>query len=482
MRKEYYLKSIREAVKLISSMQDSKGSFCTPFNEGIVKIPNARWQEAVLTLAWAENKGIGNYCGRVEKGIEYWRKLQNSNGSFPEIYDKSYAATAFSSIAIAQALKLLEKKLEKGVVEKAIGTLKKTKEYLTKHSNTCKTNQEVAALKALCEMKDFFSVSEEEIEKKKKNVFSNMTPSGFFKEDDGIDLGYSSLSWEMLESIGFMKESEEFVETLSHFIFPDGTLSANFSRSTGWIVLDQLEMLAESSQVAERILNLYIQADLNGLHSARHFLDERHLMTDAYRLCWAFDNCGKEGKPRARMPFEDADWIKEFPEKILVIRKPQHMSVFYFQNKFSQSTWFEKGLVANLSTNVGGNTVIRKYFTVESPESIEWKLENNLLSVKGTCRPNFFDKGKAGKGIGRAVNALKKEKFEKSFEFKNNEISINVMASKGVEKVPVLGSLKIKGFEEKRAGQEHNVVFLERKDFKVWEKEFEKELNYEIGE
>ncbi|HIH21450.1 MAG TPA: hypothetical protein HA222_02170, partial [Candidatus Diapherotrites archaeon] len=387
MRKEYYLKNIKEAVVAIKNSIGSDGCLCVPFQKKQVKIANSRWQEGALTLAWAQERLKQDLALEIEKALLFWNGLQNPDGSFPEQDRKSYAATAFSSLAVAKALKLCEKRISSKVFEECVEALANAKGFLEENSNQGKTNQEIAAVSALEEMREFVKVDGKAVERKKTLAFENQTPSGFFKEDEGVDLGYASLSWEMLELLGFRKDAEKFVETLAHFVFPDGTICANFSRTIGWVVLDQLEMLAAKNPLAERILNLYIQADLKGLHSARHFLDLRHTMTDAYRLCSALDNCKGERKPKAEMPFERLDWSREFPERILVVRKPRHMSVFYLQKKFAYSCWFKKGMVANLSSNLEGSTVIEKHFVTESPEMLEFEKRENSLRAWGICRP-----------------------------------------------------------------------------------------------
>lgn len=484
MRKEFYLKNIREAVQTILKAQDAKGSFCVPFQEGIAKVPNARWQEAVLTLAWAQKHLKKNFAKEIEKGIDYWVSIQNSNGSFPEINEESFSATAFSSLAIAHTLKLLKGKIDAGIEEKAIRVLEKSRDYLISHHELERTNQEAAALNALLQMKEFVEVNQKDIETKAKNVLKNKTKSGFFRENGGIDLGYASLTCEMLGQAGYLNECREYFDSLKYFVFPDGTVSANFSRTIGWIILDALEMAKEKNSEAETILNLYIQADRKDLHSARHFLDLRHVMTDAYRLCWAYDNCKKESKKKARLPFKDLDWHRLFPENVLVARKPKYMAVFYITDKFSQGIWFKNGLVSNLAYNIQGNTVIKGRFVAEDLKQVVFSFRNDLLIVNGVCKANYANKPVIVKALLKIIDSIKlPEGFEKSFRFEDGKIRVGVVAGKGVEKVPVLGRITIKpGFAERKLMQKPNMVFFERKDFKVFEKAFENELSYELSE
>src|SRR3989344_6620159 len=150
MRSEFYLELINEGIDKLLSFQDTRegslteGCFFYPYwrnrRENFV---NARWQEAVLSLSWSYNKYTSEEIWpKIVKGIDFWCKLQHKNGAFPEYsrLDRSFSATAFSTLAVVNSIILLNYSKEKWLEK-----IKKSCEYLIKNDELFLINQEMAA-------------------------------------------------------------------------------------------------------------------------------------------------------------------------------------------------------------------------------------------------------------------------------------------------------------------------------------------------
>jgi len=477
MRKDFYLKNIEIAKKIILKNQLENGAF----SETKKETRNARLQEAVLTLAWLTKNKKGQYIKEIELGINYWISLQNANGSFPELSQESFSATAFSTSAVSQALFLAKEKIKPELIEKTKKAVQKASKYLLINDSNGRTNQDAVCLQALENSKWLIKIDKKEILKKKEIVLKNKTESGFFKEDTGIDLGYSSLTASILCSLDLKKETKKFAESLKYFIFPNGVISANLSRTNGWIILHFLESIKNLVPEAEEIANQYINADKKGLLSARHFLDFRHAMTDSYRLCFAFDECKKETKCKIKLPHDEKNWFKIFPEQILIVKKTRHTSIFYLTNKFTQTIWFKNGLISNQTNNLKGNTIFNKKYVIQDLKKINWTFSKNKLIVNGICKRNLSNE-KIHKKIMHKLLGEKEVSFSKEFEFTENKIKIKINGINGVEHLPCFGKIKINGFSKEKENQVFNQLFFNRKDFFVLRKQFNNELTYELSD
>jgi hypothetical protein len=496
--KEFYLKEIKKCLPKILESQDDKGSFHIPFQKSQTKIPNARWQEAVLTLAWAHERLRNDFLEQIERGISYWCSIQSNDGSFPELNKRSFPGTAFSSLAIAETLNLLGEKLDSNCFERATNALEKSAGYLIKNDVKVRTNQEAAALLALKKISKFTDIDDSCLNKKLKIIIKNKTSAGFFLEDGGVDGGYASLTCELLSMFGRQDLCHDFINSLRYLIFPDGTLACNFSRTKGWVILDALELLAREIPVSKNIAEIHIAAHERGLCDATHLPDLRHVMTDSYRLCWAYDNC-KKVKVNAPLPFENKKWDKQFPEGILIVRRPAYMGVYYLGNRLTQSIWFNRGIITNLSSNTKGNTIVTDKFThvLEDPKDLSYAFDGEKLILNVVCNKVFF-KNKNGTKLGSGkvkkinpeIRGIFRKLFgifskdvivNKTFKFKDEKIAIEVKAPSGIEQVPVLGEVKLTPeFIREKGEILGSSIFHNRDDFFILRKKFEKQLVYEI--
>ncbi|MFH1751763.1 MAG: hypothetical protein ABH821_02395 [archaeon] len=464
--KKIYLEKLIDCQKRIIESQQENGCFQPEkFRQ---EFPNSRWQEAVVTLAWAQKKLGKNYLKAIEKGLNYWLSVQNSNGSFPEgNRSESFAATAFSSIAVTETLELIGNKINTKLKERIIGALKKSTKYLTANDNKGKTNLECAAALALKKMQKFFEVPEKEIEKKIAVVLKNKTESGFFKEDNGVDFAYSSLTCEMLFLLDKKEECKKFVENQKYLIFPDGSFHASFSRLNSWLTPSFLEFFGLTDCFPVMF----------------HLPDLRHVMTDSYRLCLAIDYAKQSKKQIIKEP---NDWVKFFPEKILIVRKPDYKAVFYLSEKFLYSIWFKEGLIVNTVDNRLNNTLIEDKFTAQEFDDFKFYFnkEQGTLEIQGKCKTHLKEKNFLQKVIAK----ISRPKIKKTFKFNKNSIEVKVRLSDNktaLEQLPVIGKVKVSPkFDSFKADSKKLLVqsiFYGRKDFWIMRKEFKESLEYILG-
>lgn len=491
MIKSFYLKEIERIIPIILESQQDNGSFS---DDGQHEIINARFQEAVLTLAWYQKMYGKNLSAEIERGIDFWIKLQNTNGSFPEHEGESFSATAFSCAAIAKAVGYCD--ISNDLCEKLFKCFSKAVAYFSSKFQKKRTNQQIAAYFALKEMSKYVCVDNNIFYKIEDIIRSNTTESGFFLEDDGVDLGYNSLSCEMLYLCGKEEFCENFVNNLKFFVFPDGTFAADFSRTKGWILIDFLEMFSGKHEELKKIRDKLIRAHKTGICDVFHLIDKRHIMTDGYRVCFAYDytdNAFYDGN--LVLPCDDKHWDKLLPEDILIVRMPKYMAVIYMISKIGSVLWFDDGVVVNLSKDSSGSSIVcdgANYSFVKT-RSISYEYNRGRLRIISHGTPFFSVKLSHIGEVSRRLTftALLKSvisllfqggRLVKEFTFHENWIDVKVISKNGVERVPALGSILLpRSFLKHDGVNSQPSLFYKRNDYHIYERSYSKELSYKLG-
>lgn len=293
-RKLVYLKWIENSLTYLKSFQDmsnseTKGCFFYPYHKKEIKYCNARWQEAVLTCAWYYNKTRKKeYKIMAEAGIDFWSKIQHKRGFFSQYskHDQSFAATAFSSLAVLLALDYIDVKKEwKDSLDGAA-------RWLVKNDDTVLVNQEAVAAAALLLYankfdKSFIKASESKLMK----VLENQK-DGYYLENFGNDFSYSTLTLEML-GIYYLNCKNEILrkrilDSAKSFIKMANGNKYEHIRNTNWMILDGFEIFFNDLNEIKNLLpNLMKSLDVY------HMNDHRHVCTDSYRFCLAYDHANK---------------------------------------------------------------------------------------------------------------------------------------------------------------------------------------------
>ncbi len=323
MRNELYLELINEGVTKLISFQDNRKSSLT---EGCFFYPywklrkesyvNSRWQEAVLSLSWFYNKfNSEEVWSRIVKGIDFWCRLQNKNGSFPEYsrLDRSFSATAFSTLAIINSIILLNYSKEKWIEK-----LNLSCEYLIKNDELILINQEAAAALALLKFGTYTNNIKylKESEKKLSLVLKNQNFKSYFKEDHGFDLKSNTLTLEFLAHYYLVTNDTAILNSASKFIDLIVNLDLKNFNNTKSVIIDGFEIFADKT--------------LNGRLALRKIIDnfniqplenDQNLCTNLYRLCYAYDNY-TEGIEHKYLEINNKSINSYKPSKLLNIIRP----------------------------------------------------------------------------------------------------------------------------------------------------------------
>lgn len=199
----------------------------------------------------------------AEATVHYWKKIQLRDGSFNEYYpnEHGFPPTAFSLYAMCEVYKRLS--MEDAEILKAF---EKTAKYLIKHIEPKAYNQELASVTALYSA---YTILQEKwilegLNRKLDRILKLQSEEGWFSEYGGADIGYLSVSLDMLAEYYWMSKDEKVVEPLNrivsflqYFVHPDKTAGGEYaSRNTIYFLpggLQTVEILG--NRTATAILN-----------------------------------------------------------------------------------------------------------------------------------------------------------------------------------------------------------------------------------
>lgn len=284
MFSEYILKNIPKVLTQVDRDKHSKNYGDCDRNHWHLKIrdfSSAILQQTGLSMAlmyqvdFPGNTFYGNDMVKewAESTVYYWMSIQLRDGSFNEYYphEHGFPPTAFSLYAMCEVYRRLE--MEDTAVLKAFG---KTAKYLVEHIEEKAYNQELASITALYAA--YLILKEEWIlnglNKKLERILQLQSEEGWFPEYGGADIGYLSVSLDMLAEYYCLSHDDRVIEPLNrivdflkYFVHPDATVGGEYaSRNTIYFLPSGLQTMSDmgnmSAEAMIRILYGNTEKDL----------------------------------------------------------------------------------------------------------------------------------------------------------------------------------------------------------------------------
>lgn len=239
--------------------------------------PGARFQEAlcILSFVYTEDFRDNPYRGNpglldwICNGLQYWASLQYQDGSFDEAYpyERSLAATAFTTFYVGEAVNFLDKDLPSGVRNEVVEAMKKAGTWLCRNDEThgFLSNHLAAAAAALYHV---YQITGDSIFNRRsqyylKRILAHQSAEGWYDEYGSADPGYqthgSFYLARLLQLTGNRKLASSLTRStdfIARFIHVDKSIGGEYaSRNTQTYYPAAFEMLASqdaaSSWVAE---------------------------------------------------------------------------------------------------------------------------------------------------------------------------------------------------------------------------------------
>lgn len=173
-------------------------------------VADMRRQEVMWTFAllytrdypgssWKENKKLKD---AMEALLDFWCRNQYPDGSLDEWYkgERAFAASAFSTHAVARTLAIVQDSLSEDIVTLAKKKLEKTACWLVHHNDLFKTNHQAVGVAALAWAGKVLANNDftENARKKFQSITAVQTKEGWFPEVGHMDVGYTFVTIEFV--------------------------------------------------------------------------------------------------------------------------------------------------------------------------------------------------------------------------------------------------------------------------------------------
>ena len=449
---------------------DSKTDGCCDRNYLNLKIrdfTSAILQQTCLTMALMYKIDFeGNYYYKNNNmrewaiaAVRYMGNIQLRDGSFNEYYpnEHGFPPTAFSLFAACKTYIELELE-DKSILD----VLKSTAVWLTKHHEEKAYNQEIAAISGLYL---YYKITKDKnildaVDIKVERILSMQSEEGWFPEQGGADIGYSSVAFDML--MEYYAESKDkrvlqplhkLLKFLSYFVHPDGTIGGEYgSRNTIYFMPNGLETYIalglDSAGVAQNMVQMLYKVNPAGeFGDFMQAVDERYLTHYVlHSYLRALQKFNEREIKRISLPFntphtkifEDAGLITTFNEKyyaIISMKKGGIVKIY----KDSQEIFWDCGyrIPVKKGTTAATNWLDKSYEIHFLPEEGKYCVKGVFNVVTPKVQNPFYHLGLRVSAflLGNKVNRLIKRltifqdkhydaTFERNISLKLNEIII----------------------------------------------------------
>lgn len=345
-------------------------------------------QQTCLTMALLYNVNFEGNVYYKNVNLKEWSiaalhfvgNIQLKDGSFNEYYPNEHGFPPTAFVLFAACKTYIELELNDTLI---LRSLEKTADWLMKHSEINAYNQEWAAIAGL---QLYYKISEKQevldgVKRKVENILKVQSEEGWFPEQGGADIGYSSVALDMMTEYYWISKDSSIVEPmdklvnfLSHFVHPDGTIGGEYgSRNTIYFMPNGLEAYIalglDKNNVAKSMVQMIYEVSRQGVFGDfMDAVDERYLTHYVlHSYLRAIQKYKLREKVCVTLPFNTAH-VKVFEKAGLI--------TFYNGNYFSV-----------ISTQKGG--IVKVY---KGNEEVFWDCGYRIpIKAGSTAATNWLD-------------------------------------------------------------------------------------------
>lgn len=339
MYTEYILKMVPKVLTQVDRDKHSKNFGDCDRNHWHLKIrdfSSAILQQTGLTLALlytVDFPGNRFYQKEVVREwavgtVYYWKAIQLRDGSFNEYYphEHGFPPTAFSLYAMCEVYKRLNMQ-DEGILQ----AFTRTSRYLSSHIEEKAYNQELASITALYSaytvLKEGWII--DAVNKKLERILKLQSKEGWFSEYGGADIGYLSVSLDMLAEYYWMSRDEKVLEPLNrvidflkYFVHPDGSAGGEYaSRNTVYFLPNGLQVMSNLGNQDAEVMLQFLYRDSKQDFYFLDAVDDRyfsHYLLHSFLRAVEKEKDGERKEvPAVKLPFSYQQ-ERYFPEAGLI--------------------------------------------------------------------------------------------------------------------------------------------------------------------
>jgi hypothetical protein len=315
-----------------------------------VDFPASRLQESlcVLSFLYATPLASSPYCRNpkllewIDRGFRFWTSIQHPDGSFDEAYpfERSLAATAFTSFYVGEALELVGRDLPAETVQTTQATLARAGGWLSSNDEThgFLSNHLAAAAAALYQA--YRHTGEGRFKERSwyflDKILGRQSDEGWYDEYGGPDPGYQTHGSFYLARCWQLSGDERLAASLSrasrflaHFVHPDGSLGGEYaSRNTQTYYPAAYEMLAHRDPASAWIADALRPSVASGAAAGLRAIDLFNYFPFLNNYVFAFQ-AASAPREAARAVEPDADpGLVFFPRAGLARMRTPHYDAY----------------------------------------------------------------------------------------------------------------------------------------------------------
>lgn len=277
-------------------------------------------------------------------GLDYWTRLQHSDGSFDEFYpfERGWVGpTAFTTFTSIEAYQLLRDELPPDVAARVRESVRRAALFIAAGESEEDHLANHHAMACLAVWKAYHLLGHPDLAEGYRRVWQTFltyhnTAEGWSREYDGVDPGYLSATVSFLGKIYQQQPDPEIFEVLrqsvefaSYFVYPNGFYAGSLgSRNTLHFYPHGFEILADkiplAAAVAERLLTALGEDKL----VPPEIISDRYVVYRVPEFLQAY----LDAKPRPAelppLPYQRPPFQAYFPQgRIFVNNTPQHYGI-----------------------------------------------------------------------------------------------------------------------------------------------------------
>ena len=354
-----YFTSIIDQIPRLLSLMDrnpaSKSYGCFDRNYWLYKaidFPSANIQFSTLALAYLykynfegskyyENKQLLLW---IEAAMNYWTKIQHSDGSFDEFYPNERgwgAPTGFTCYSMGICMTILDQHISSECKKNVLKSLNKGIKFLNKYDgDKMLTNHHAITILAINTVFRLTNNKELLIDLNNKiNILIDLhNDEGWSKEYDGPDLGYLSATVSFLSKSQLINYDDRIqsiinssIEFITYFAQPDGGFGGIISsRNTVHVYPDGFEINKNDNEKSQSLCEHFTKKLVIGNTAIPIIMPDRYL---GYRVVEFIETAmskkliKKKNNEIKKLPYQKKNFTKIFNNAGILVRKIKYYYV-----------------------------------------------------------------------------------------------------------------------------------------------------------
>ncbi len=307
--------------------------------------PDAVRQYAVhaLTLIYKHEFPGNIYFGNKKirdwavAGLEFWTKIQHSDGSFDEFYpyQRGWAPTSFITYSSIESLKLLNDEISRDAYNKILNAISKSAYFIASGESEEDLLANHHAIACLAVWKAYELLDDPKLKDGYKRLWDGFlryqTEEGWSMEQDGIDPGYLTATVSSLAKIyqtnpdpEIMEVIRKSIEMCSYFVYPNGFYGGSMgSRNTMHFYPHGFELASAEIPLAGAIAEKMLKALSENKLVPPEIISDRYLVFRVPEYLLAYKDYIHRSPDLPELPYQRKPFVTFFPKSKIYVKNTE---------------------------------------------------------------------------------------------------------------------------------------------------------------